>query len=97
MAGKIIYRPEQHKCTPPGGMKSRPAEPVGSVWECDCGKGYRVESSVGYGYSEGNDTPPHWAWIPDRELAKYKGLDMYGELDEPDLPTMAVEAYDRTR
>lgn len=47
MSGRIVYRPQPpHRCSPPmirDRSVSEPAEPVGTVWECDCGERWEVK------------------------------------------------------
>ena len=44
MGGKIVYRPvsSDHWCKPPTNLIGTPAEPIGTIWLCDCGRAWTV-------------------------------------------------------
>ncbi len=53
MGGKIVYRPVSSDhwckpptnliwCKPPTNLIGTPAEPIGTIWLCDCGRAWTV-------------------------------------------------------
>lgn len=59
MTGKIIYRP--HDCA--DDRVSQREHPVGTIWECECGKKFEIERFEGRSY---------WVWSNAPEKPKKK-------------------------